>query len=286
MTSSPDQAPEEILVLVAPLENLRSDIESVELGDGLRITRLQSIDFTHLFDTYNHMPEHQELLGTVGGCTHCFQMDLRGTRDELRDDFSQRRTVADGLTALRLLKPGRIGIHFNWTRGLDGSPGWLRNPVLRPLFTVPPTYDLVRDETEQLVNIFTAVTGRSEKNSYELALRRFEATYERLDLEDRLIDYWIALEALFGGGQGEISYRISLRIAVLLTEVGQRRELFRRMKQSYEARSRVVHGSPAKQDLQELLSETEDVLRLSLRRALDPEWPDGYREMDAFVLER
>lgn len=192
--------------------------------------------------------------------------------------------MAHGVTALRLLKPGRVGINFNWARGADCSPGWLRHPMLRPVYGLPPHYDLLSEDGEAVTDLFAATAGRKRSRRYDLALRRFEGTYEKLDYEDRLIDHWIGLEALFGGGKSEISYRICLRIAALLAEGGHRTELFRQMRESYEARSRIVHGSRAKVDLRNVLSSTEGILRLALRTALQPDWPRDVEQMDALVL--
>lgn len=230
------------------------------------------------------MPDHQELLGTTAACTHCIQADLYGNRDDLRASTSHARRIQEALLSLRLLKPGRVGIHFWWTRGVDGSPGWLRHPVLRPFFTTPPTYQLSQEDDQRLFKLLEELRARRSRNTYELAVRRFETTYEKLDQEDRLIDYWIALEALFGDGRSEIRYRISLRIANLLAVGAERVEVFELAKKSYDARSKIVHGARPKGALDELVRETEELLRTALRCALRPKWPSTYEEMDAAVL--
>lgn len=77
-TSHGEDETEETLTIVAPLENLRSDIEELELGDGLRLTRLTGIDFRHLAETYSHSPEFNDLAVRLESCTHCFQINLHG----------------------------------------------------------------------------------------------------------------------------------------------------------------------------------------------------------------
>lgn len=111
--------------------------------------------------------------------------------------------------------------------------------------------------------------------------------YEKLAAEDRLIDAWIALEALFSGSgeRTEISYRLSVRIAALLGTQGDRQALLTQMKKSYAVRSKIVHGAVAKGDSALTLEYTEEHLRDALRRGLDPGWPTTSAEWDTLILD-
>jgi hypothetical protein len=99
----------------------------------------------------------------------------------------------------------------------------------------------------------------------DVALRRFDMAYERERLEDRLIDYWVGLEALFLPDRQELSYKAGMRIA---RYVGgnpvRRREIFEDMRASYSLRSEIVHGEPLKSDMATVVAKTEDVLREAL----------------------
>jgi hypothetical protein len=100
--------------------------------------------------------------------------------------------------------------------------------------------------------------------------------------EDRLIDEWIALEALFlkEGEPSEMSYRVCLRIARALGETSDEREEIRRvLNKSYDHRSKGgVHGAavashsakPAKlQDLVDKEAYTAKILRRAIRYCLE-----------------
>ena len=67
-------------------------------------------------------------------------------------------------------------------------------------------------------------------------MRRWSSAIERWRGEDRLIDYWVALEALFCPTDNqEIKYRASLRIATLLGDTPTRRqELYDAVRHSYD----------------------------------------------------
>ena len=91
--------------------------------------------------------------------------------------------------------------------------------------------------------------------------------------EDRLIDYVIALEALYGNEIDELRYRLSLRAAILLgtgmEDTGFIREL---ISESYKLRSKIVHGKPVKPirvidkevTLNELVSQLSEYVRKSI----------------------
>lgn len=118
------------------------------------------------------------------------------------------------------------------------------------------------------------------ERSFDLAVRRFNAAYERRAPEDRLIDYWVALEALFTRRQeSAISYRATSRIARFIgSDKRERVTLREATKLAYDARSEVVHGTPPDRmrakiktkGLDAITAETEDVLRRCLRAWIDP----------------
>lgn len=122
--------------------------------------------------------------------------------------------------------------------------------------------------------------------AYELALRRFSGAYERPSDEDRLIDYWVALEALFlPDATQELSYRVALRVARYVGETPrERKQLLRETRDSYTARSKVLHGRVVP-DLSEITGRTEDVLRRALRFWLDPGKPHDVVSLDSALLD-
>ena len=119
------------------------------------------------------------------------------------------------------------------------------------------------------------------------AVRRFTYSADRYRADDRLVDLVIAAETLFLGDagnpqeRGELRYRFALRASFYVESAGaDRRALFRFMRNSYDARSAIVHGGvPEPRLLQSLdghrltLAEyadaLEDVLRRAVHKALD-----------------
>jgi hypothetical protein len=78
----------------------------------------------------------------------------------------------------------------------------------------------------------------------KVALRRFEMLSD-YDNPDRILDQTIILEALFSDDKKqELQHKLSLRIANLLGEdFEERRSIFKTVKDGYDARSKISHGS-------------------------------------------
>lgn len=82
--------------------------------------------------------------------------------------------------------------------------------------------------------------------------------------EDKLINYFIALEALYSNSKSEISFRFAMRLALLLGHSSKsRKNIAQKAKKLYDIRSRIIHGDkftlPAKS-----LKEADEWLRKSI----------------------
>lgn len=76
-----------------------------------------------------------------------------------------------------------------------------------------------------------------------IALDRYLGLDKRAKMEDRIIDLYIALEALLGREKAEITYRLSLRASYYVTDDQDRRnEIFDVVYHGYNIRSKMVHG--------------------------------------------
>lgn len=80
---------------------------------------------------------------------------------------------------------------------------------------------------------------------------------------------WSGLEALFKTNQ-ELSFRLSLYISNFLKKGTERAEMFRQLRSSYDARSKVTHGSGGKlKDLSQYADYTRDILRACLTKCIE-----------------
>lgn len=104
------------------------------------------------------------------------------------------------------------------------------------------------------------------------AIFRFNSSYERRTLGDRLTELMIALEALFGDYEYH-RYKIPLRCACLLYPPGEsRKETFKMVKEIYDARSRIIHGDildPDPKFSNERINQFEEYTRKSIYKFLE-----------------
>ena len=204
-------------------------------------------------------------------------------------------------TLIRLFQPGEVSVrrHSVW-RGseerLQFSLAWNSYDFkpIKPLVEGVhdrPEYSLETDSLEKLCKFAAAHwdTLYNIPTWLKTALNRFNSSYEKRDLADRLIDLVIALEALFGDGEhGSVAYKVAIRCAYWLQDKEKKRyETFSTVKDLYSARSRVVHGE-LKDLTEQRVDDLESIVRASVKKFLNHQAemttvPNG-KELDKLML--
>ncbi|MBI4282937.1 MAG: hypothetical protein HY663_00535 [Chloroflexi bacterium] len=153
--------------------------------------------------------------------------------------------------------------------GRGTSWGW-SPPPLGPIATIN------QENATQVIHIWQRLQTSPNIGLLKLPLRRWESSVLRPNLEDRLIDAWISLEALLLGGlDGELSYRVAIRLAEFLGTTGaDRKAIYDNARISYTWRSVIVHALNSKkvakrQPLPETVRLTTEYLRSALLKVLD-----------------
>ena len=125
----------------------------------------------------------------------------------------------------------------------------------------PPPYVLILSDYDKLSKYerLYANVKLDDDKALNLAIRRFLMPIWRFESEDITLDYMIALEALLSDSEQDIRYRISIRLAYLISDSPEERlRISEIMGRIYNLRSHVVHGnakdlSEAKRKLGKLL---------------------------------
>ena len=118
----------------------------------------------------------------------------------------------------------------------------------RGVFGTPSDTPLVGPALASVRRLLSPHLGDVDIDGFNVAIRRFRDTYERYWPGDPevLLDSTIVLEALFLGDQNhkELRHRLSLRIARFLSaEVAGRKKLAKTVKELYDMRSKIAHGT-------------------------------------------
>lgn len=78
----------------------------------------------------------------------------------------------------------------------------------------------------------------------KLALITFNNTYQILDAQSRYLNFMICLESIFNLDSNQIAHTISRHLAIILSEnETEFHEIYKRMKQLYANRNKIIHGT-------------------------------------------
>ena len=182
---------------------------------------------------------------------------------------------------LRLFQPGGISIrrhNLMWRVEKQGprmalflNPRPIK-PEIATLYGRTP-YPLGDDTLANFVEFFKQRWDPLDgvEPYLKTALARFNSSYERRDLPDRLIDLIVTLESLFGDGEpGSIAYKVAMRCACWLYPQGDGRvKICSQIKDCYSMRSKAVHGGELSSLLKEDVVELEETVRRSLLKFLE-----------------
>jgi hypothetical protein len=204
-----------------------------------------------------------------------------------RDGWALSPSIAEEInriiTALRVYGARRLVVPLRWTQGPPefGSFGRGQASVLEQDRSAldrawRPGSELSVDaaRASELLTWIANFRKRPTDDALMFAIQRFNLCDERVSDDDRLVDAWIALEALFSTKRerGAIAYRTALRLATLLGATADDRQRIRDLVGlSYGLRSEVVHGTPTHKrsskyaPAADITSKTEDLLRETLR---------------------
>lgn len=126
---------------------------------------------------------------------------------------------------------------------------------------------------------------KRERETLSLAVRRIASSFSRagrLMLEDRILDYAIALEIFYELDNPDMTFKLGTRAAYLLGKTSEERQrIFKTVKDFYSIRSSIVHGKNKRPTL-EVLEQTDtngcdlaiQTLSALLCRGSVPNWTD------------
>ncbi len=165
-----------------------------------------------------------------------------GRRPAIRGDL----VVGDVLSALRIFKHSRITTMgcASWTDSFWLSGGTTFR--IEGQWPFPGKYELSSQEVGPFLELWQLLEEAVVK--LDFSIHRFNLAFDRGLLADRIVDLVIAAESLFLGeldvpDRGELRFRFALRAAKYIEHPNYgEHDIYRLMRQAYDARSAVVHG--------------------------------------------
>src|SRR4051794_26867923 len=253
--------------IVAPLHGFAMDHDRLDLGDGLFLIAGDKLDAppAAVWSDTSGQVEHGREPNVLCVLRRDVAADAPMPMAEARARF--RRL----LTALRLFKPGSLSFGaLAWARVDEGAwqplalgVGSAGGQVARDM-----PWTLEAEEGPELVELVDLVASSSPADRTAWALHRFEMGCERAQDTDALSDYLLALESLLDARDEPGKASMTLRLAALCAEEGERRAVQRRTELAFALERWVMGGGGANAYLEALGPDTPRSIVLSLEQHL------------------
>jgi Apea-like HEPN len=170
----------------------------------------------------------------------------------------------------------------------SSAPQWMAWARLETPIEISPSAasikELSSEDLDAIVKTFKRLRTynlNQPANLRDLALHRFLLGSTRESPVDALLDYSIALECFLlpndpATGHSDLSYRFRLHGAHYLgTSAEERKAVWRTLRESYEIRSRLVHGSnyPTQADIKKYSRAARNIAATALLKAISSHFP-------------
>lgn len=282
------------LTELSPLINARLDCERIDIIPGLSIRKLSIDELERWLNEYMEFP----FLSVFGFSTvdpssmYCaIETTYKKDRHEVWGaSQGNYQKVSDLLTVIRLLTDQNV--HIAFTKQISHS--MLHQMGLgtsSSLSTRLPSMEarISLSMQQEIVNTWQHIQALPSDSAIRLALRRWDLVAEELNEDDKLIDYWIALESLFiPESHQEVRYRASLRTAAFIGDtLEEREEMYGKLRNSYDLRSDIVHGkAPKRKDRSDLIGKTRSYLSRALLKVLTSDEPFEPQSIESKLLRK
>lgn len=265
--------------VVAPLIGCQLD-GAICLQEGLAIAPMRPDDEIHYVETSSETQNRD--IGITGfPKMYAIVYDVCLPKriyhaDQQNDNGMEWANVMDNvITALCLFREGSFVVEGFLVTSASFFCAHTQRMRQRQRYGRGGSLHVKEADTQRFTGLFRALSSKTIKShgAINMALHRFRYASERDREEDRLVDLLIAAESLFlQDGEGELSYRLRQRVALLLgTGFDDRLKIAEDIKTAYSLRSKIVHGdggSKRPKPLGEIAPKIEGYLRASLQRAI------------------
>ena len=226
---------------VTPLFNFESEIDRKGIViNGVGIRKISELEFY----IFSNLEENANLSSIFHNLTHVMFMkysspDLDSGYDIVNERFLR---MIDSLSLFKEGSPRFGGIYRNINNPWIHYDSKYETEIISKI-----PLKMEKNEKKQLQEIYDSlekINFSIKGNRFlEISKKRFVTALSRIDKFDQLIDLMISLESLYVSSPGEITVRLSNRMAtVLAKDDSEREEIWRFSKKVYNMRSGIIHG--------------------------------------------
>ena len=275
--------------MVFPLVNLRISTDHVRINRTLQIRNIVTDELEEWMNEEERSLRFIFPRLMIPSDLHCAIESL--------DMPLAAETFERFINLLRLMTDTDVFAIFEETRYRvlhGGHSAKTIRPGMDPRMGGGKTFTLDGNNAKRLKKLWKSVVEGANKDKVRLPLKRMGGTADRSSTEDKLIDYWIALESLFAPeSSSEIRYRAALRIASFAQEGEDSTKIYRDVGLSYDFRSAVVHANrrrlanlEKKATLADITERTRGYLRRALLKILESDEEFDPEKIEHKLLSR
>lgn len=243
--------------MTAPLSGISGDIEKVDFGGNFKLRRiLDSEKAAYLQLAAEPFPNPFGDLD-IELVDYVLEVPNYHHKGKSLDISFCREGLEDIVTVLRLFKLGLVEFSVIKTETITWTPFATTTYAFGHRLhdtRFAASYELNKSEKKGLLRLwrrfksFKNAASSSRSGRYaNLAIKRFNLGVEESDYENKIIDFFVAFEALCLPEKDELAYRLSSRLALLLGNSDEEAERIRKfITKAYAIRSRIVHGAEIK----------------------------------------
>lgn len=259
--------------IIAPLVGFTSDVETLDFGEFV-ICKVRTENLHNFLRSMGVTRgiSHEMAIPLLSNYLLCYEYSVEENNGVMNPPDKTSKRIENLVKAFRLYKSGNVRNYFyilvpsEFTGGYM-SNGYIKGGLLNYYFSSSDIRDFLMFQKV----LKTLIPNEWDKgNRYlKIAIRYFNFAKERDSNEDKIVDFVIALEALYlNGDHGEFTYKLAHRAASMLGSTFDRRRVaFEKVKAAYNLRSQIVHGGsdPKKRKItNEDVEKVDNYVRISI----------------------
>jgi len=170
--------------------------------------------------------------------------------------------VNNFIQQLRLFKNGDVMSNYQFEIVKEDRSVIFRSGK-RPSSISVRDYNLSLEET---ISFGKVLKEYFEKNPLtDLAISNFNLSYDINDIKTKYLTLMICLESLFNQGGEQITHTVSRHLSIIISKNTSEFEVnYYRIKELYNLRSQIVHGSLYEKDLHHVTEELQSLVRVAI----------------------
>lgn len=265
--------------IIAPLVGFISDVETLDFGEFV-ICKVRTENLHNFLRSMGITRGISDEMAPqlLFNYLLCYEYSVEENDRVMNPPDKTSKRIENLVKTFRLYKSGNVRNYFYILVPSDFTGGYMTNRYITQggFLNYHFSSSEIKDFLEFQKILTTLIPNEWNKdNRYiEIAIRYFNFANERDSNEDKMVDYLIALEALYlNGDHGEFTYRLAHRAASMLGSTFDRRRVtFEKVKDAYNLRSQIVHGSsnPKKREItNEDVEKVNNYVRISIVKYLN-----------------